>query len=322
MYSPYSVPNSRDNRGRHYFSVSPSSKDPRSFYPLSHHQRQFDEWEKKHPFGPSPGAGGNLTDLQDADPRVHGGRPPHGLRCIIMCAINGSPEKRLTLKEIRIAMNIRYPEFFTESSEAWQTSLRYTLSHDTAFINRIRSQRTQEDMGSFWVIVDGVHPDITPNARGRPQTEPKAKRGRIPERRDTPLPDLPCSNAPAARGKRSKRKPWLGMLGGFVLEPGYASWISGYQEQLSIPYNPHAPQLFPPQPSYDCGIRQAAAMGYPVLPSFKVGFGLPRLRDTGLLRERGPDAEPFTLTDFESPASSFTHTEYTDTTSYTGYKTQ
>lgn len=117
------------------------TRNSRDYYPLRHHQLMFDAWEAAHRTfsqfqinsllsiwftksnvanGPAPGAGGNLADLQDGNRNRKGGRPPHGLRFIIECAIYGSPEKRLTLREIEIAIVRRFAWFADPKNKGWQ----------------------------------------------------------------------------------------------------------------------------------------------------------------------------------------------------------
>jgi hypothetical protein len=64
---------------------------------------------KEHPHCPS-----SLHCLRDTD-----GRPPHTLPVILRCTILGSPNKKLTIREIYAAMENKYPWYKT-AGNAWK----------------------------------------------------------------------------------------------------------------------------------------------------------------------------------------------------------
>ncbi|KIJ55592.1 hypothetical protein M422DRAFT_63621 [Sphaerobolus stellatus SS14] len=132
----------------------------RAYYPFEHLQRQFDKWEQEHPGEISPGANGNLTMLQDGPP---GAPPPYALRELMIAAINGAPERKLTLREIRVAL-IRRFEWFARSkddSKGWKTTVRWNLNQCSTF-TRIPRQRTADDPGSWWTLTSDNPPDLNP----------------------------------------------------------------------------------------------------------------------------------------------------------------
>lgn len=108
----------------------------RSFYPLRQHQEEFDEIERRwlllmyrHGLTPTWSLGQygrpftpeyNLNMLVDFGSQP----PPHRLSIILKCAILGSPRRRLTLNEIRIAMCRRFAYFSQSESIGWCVSLR------------------------------------------------------------------------------------------------------------------------------------------------------------------------------------------------------
>ncbi|KIJ49129.1 hypothetical protein M422DRAFT_777655 [Sphaerobolus stellatus SS14] len=153
---------------------------PRDFYPSPHHQAQFDELERTSPNGSLPGDGGNLCDLQDGIPGINEGRPPHPHRTVLMCAIYGSPERKLTLKELKMALRIRFPSYAKEDQNAgWVNSIRHVLSRDPAFsrIERPGKDYTKGgDQGSWWTLTFVGPPDVTPISRGLDQIKPTGKR--------------------------------------------------------------------------------------------------------------------------------------------------
>lgn len=64
---------------------------------------------KEHPHCPS-----SLHCLRETD-----GRPPHTLPVILRCTILGSPNKKLTIREIYAAMENKYPWYKT-AGNAWK----------------------------------------------------------------------------------------------------------------------------------------------------------------------------------------------------------
>jgi len=64
---------------------------------------------KEHPHCPS-----SLHCLRDTD-----SRPPHTLPVILRCTILGSPNKKLTIREIYAAMENKYPWYKT-AGNAWK----------------------------------------------------------------------------------------------------------------------------------------------------------------------------------------------------------
>ncbi|KIJ52936.1 hypothetical protein M422DRAFT_242899 [Sphaerobolus stellatus SS14] len=153
----------------------------RDFYPSPHHQAQFGEWERDHPNGPAPGEGGNLCDLQDGVPGVNEGRPPHSHRTVLMCAIYGSPEKTLTLKELNKALRIRFPSYAKDdpNSGGWVNSVRHAQSRDASFVRIERPGKDYTkggDQGSGWGLTITGPPDIMPLTSGVDQLRPAGRR--------------------------------------------------------------------------------------------------------------------------------------------------
>jgi hypothetical protein len=72
---------------------------------------------KEHPHCPS-----SLHCLRDTD-----ARPPHTLPVILRCTILGSPNKKLTIREIYAAMENKYPWYKT-AGNAWKVYTHATLS--------------------------------------------------------------------------------------------------------------------------------------------------------------------------------------------------
>jgi hypothetical protein len=70
---------------------------------------------------PHPDCPDALACLPDTD-----GRPQHTLPVILRCAVLGSPQKRLTIREIYAAMEQKYP-YYKTAGPAWKVRLFFGL---------------------------------------------------------------------------------------------------------------------------------------------------------------------------------------------------
>lgn len=168
----------------------------RLFYPVRQHQEEFDEIERRlghSPFTPVLGLN-NLTD-EGTNP------PPHTLAVIIKCAILGSPHRRLTLREIRIAMCRRFAYYSMREDIGWCNTIRHTLSTDPSFQIVHRPGRTSDDSGNWWKLAQNAeYPDVTPT-QGRSRRPAQAGVGSSRTR---------SQGIPTSR-RRREQEPWTGM---------------------------------------------------------------------------------------------------------------
>ncbi|KIJ56463.1 hypothetical protein M422DRAFT_239679 [Sphaerobolus stellatus SS14] len=134
----------------------------RDFYPLAHHQDEFDKWERAHrkPYalanGPAPGEGGNLMDLEDPIPGLNDDQQPHPHCEVVTAAIYGSPTQRLTLKELKIALRRRFPWYATGGhNPGWVNSVRHMLSIEPRFQKIPKPDKDYTkggDQGGWWTL--------------------------------------------------------------------------------------------------------------------------------------------------------------------------
>ncbi|KAF8526277.1 hypothetical protein BU17DRAFT_19758, partial [Hysterangium stoloniferum] len=89
-----------------------------------------------------------LNRLQDCDPRE---RPAYPIPVVVKCAIGGSPRERLTLSEIYLAMELRFPYYRTADQKSWRNSVRHNLSLNNQF-ERVPRPITEPGKGNHWVI--------------------------------------------------------------------------------------------------------------------------------------------------------------------------
>ncbi|THV04437.1 winged helix DNA-binding domain-containing protein, partial [Dendrothele bispora CBS 962.96] len=88
----------------------------------------------------------SLDALPDPAP---GQRPVEPLHLLAALAIYASPNRRLTLNEIKAAIQRRF-EFFRKDSR-WEGSLRHTLSLQGVF-RRIEKPINVPGRGAYWVL--------------------------------------------------------------------------------------------------------------------------------------------------------------------------
>lgn len=110
---------------------------------------------------PHPNCPDTLDCLPDTD-----GRPQHTLPVILRCAILGSANKRLTIREIYAAMENKYT-YFRNAGPTWKQSVRHHLSLNRLFERQPRPV-TDPGFGSYWTV----------NLSAPPGTKRPRKRGR------------------------------------------------------------------------------------------------------------------------------------------------
>ncbi|KAI9057306.1 winged helix DNA-binding domain-containing protein, partial [Trametes sanguinea] len=91
----------------------------------------------------------SLDALADPPP---GQRPGQSIPILSQLAILGSPNKRLTLQEIYLALEHRF-EWFRNNrhDKSWQNSIRHNLSLYKCF-RRMSKPITEPGKGSYWVV--------------------------------------------------------------------------------------------------------------------------------------------------------------------------
>ncbi|KAF5341937.1 hypothetical protein D9611_001270 [Ephemerocybe angulata] len=98
--------------------------------------------------GLKPGDPVNLWSLPDPEP---GQRPPHSYPLLVRLAIYGSPNQRMTLKQIYEAIEERFEFYRTQPKGAWRGSIRHNLSLNQVFKN-VHRPLTEPGKGNYWEI--------------------------------------------------------------------------------------------------------------------------------------------------------------------------
>lgn len=88
---------------------------------------------------------------EENDNNVHM-KPNLSYAAIIAEAIICSPERKLTLREIYLSINAKYP-FYSLDKSGWQNSIRHNLSLNKAFYKLPKTNASSStSKGSYWCI--------------------------------------------------------------------------------------------------------------------------------------------------------------------------
>ncbi|KAF6756830.1 fork head domain-containing protein [Ephemerocybe angulata] len=102
--------------------------------------------------GLKPGEPVNLWSLPDPEPDK---RPPHSYPLLVRLAIYGSPNQRMTLKQIYEAIEERFEFYRKQPKGAWRGSIRHNLSLNQVFKN-VHHDRPLTEPGNYGEIDHSV----------------------------------------------------------------------------------------------------------------------------------------------------------------------
>ncbi|KIK60197.1 hypothetical protein GYMLUDRAFT_200817 [Collybiopsis luxurians FD-317 M1] len=103
----------------------------------------------------------NLNALPDSPPGV---KPKPKLATLVQVAIIGSPNHRLSLREISSAIQQRFEFFRDPANQSWKESIRHLLSLKRRFLN-VPRPITEPGSGSYWMVDMTLTGDKRPRKR-------------------------------------------------------------------------------------------------------------------------------------------------------------
>ncbi|KAL7279138.1 hypothetical protein ACG7TL_006978 [Trametes sanguinea] len=149
---------------------------------------QTSDDEIRRYLGLGPGEPLSLDALADPPP---GQRPGQSIPILSQLAILGSPNKRLTLQEIYVALEHRF-EWFRNNrhDKSWQNSIRHNLSLYKCF-RRMSKPITEPGKGSYWVVDYSEGPGTKRPRKRKPRSKSDGsqKKGSNDSREEESDPD-------------------------------------------------------------------------------------------------------------------------------------
>ncbi|XP_061464282.1 forkhead box protein H1-like [Rhineura floridana] len=157
--------------------------------------------------GPAEGLG-SPSRKKGKKPYCRHAKPPYTYLGMIALVIQGSPQKRLTLRQIILAIKTLFP-VFNEGYQGWKDSIRHNLSSNSCFRMELKNSSKPTAKGNYWMVdVERIPPealklqntplsrqgqlafapDLTPYVlHGRPYATPDGTVSPAPQ----PAPDAP-----------------------------------------------------------------------------------------------------------------------------------
>ncbi|KAG8895840.1 hypothetical protein FRC00_006821 [Tulasnella sp. 408] len=191
----YSDSYARSNPGFSQSSIDVAAPSRTQYEPAGYSARSPStgvEQEGEVDLHPSGRPRKGLWALVDA-PNNNTGNPGYSIKVLMEYAIKGSPRGKLSLQEIYLAVEERYPIFKTSFGQNWRNSARHDISMDPRFKNVPRGPE-EPGKGGLWMFDE--------NAPPKPR---KPRKKRVPQEKAASAPTTPENSTYASIRPRPLR---------------------------------------------------------------------------------------------------------------------